>query len=102
MRPTQRAHSPTDAALASSAPRWTVRSAHLAALVVLPAGLWRIALVLGFPAGYTAEGFAGFETPGAKVWMLFLSAATELPALLTIGLVRPWGEVLPRPSARRA
>ncbi|MFE9817787.1 hypothetical protein [Streptomyces sp. NPDC005773] len=96
MRPRQRAHSTTDATTASSAPRWAVRSAHLAALVVLPTGLWRIALVLGLPAGYTAEGFVGFETPSAKVWMLFLSVATELLALLTIGLVRPWGEVLPR------
>lgn len=95
MRPTPHTPAPADAA-ASSAPRWAVRAAHLAALVVLPTGLWRIALVLGFPAGYTADGFAGFETPGAKVWMLSLSVATELLALLTIGLVRPWGEVLPR------
>ncbi|MER6120294.1 hypothetical protein [Streptomyces sp. NPDC001743] len=78
------------------APRWAVRAAHLAALAVLPSGLWRIALVLGVPAGYTADGFAAFETPGAKAWMLFLSVATESLALLTLGLVRPWGEVLPR------
>ncbi|MEE1767923.1 hypothetical protein PUR34_06925 [Streptomyces sp. JV185] len=81
---------------APPAPRWAVGAAHLTALVVLPTGLWRIALVLGFPSGYTAEGFAGFETPGAKAWMLFLSVACELVALLTVGLVRPWGEVLPR------
>ncbi|MEU9318859.1 hypothetical protein [Streptomyces sp. NPDC048295] len=77
-------------------PRWAVGAAQLTALVVLPTGLWRIALVLGFPSGCTAEGFAGFETPGAKAWMLFLSVACELVALLTIGLVRPRGEVLPR------
>ncbi|MEU1472944.1 hypothetical protein ABZ434_32625 [Streptomyces sp. NPDC005761] len=93
MRPTAHAPSPTTA---PPAPRWAVRAAHLATLVVLPTGLWRIALVLGFPAGYTAEGFADFEAPGAKAWMLFLSVATESLALLTIGLVRPWGEVLPR------
>ncbi|TXS41974.1 hypothetical protein [Streptomyces sp. OR43] len=97
MRPTQRTHAaPPDTAIASPAPRWAVRCAHLAALVVLPTGLWRIALVLGFPAGYTAEGFEAFATPGAKAWMLFLSVVTELLALLTVGLVRPWGEVLPR------
>lgn len=83
-------------ATSAPAPRWAVRAAHLAALVTLPAGVWRIALVLGIPAGYTAEGFAAFETPGAKAWMLFLSMATELPTLLTLGLVCPWGEVLPR------
>ncbi|MCM2412736.1 hypothetical protein [Streptomyces sp. RKAG290] len=79
----------------TDAPRWAVRSAHLVTLVVVPTGLWRIALVLGFPSGYTAEGFTGFETPGAKAWMLFLSVACELLALLAVGLVRPWGEVLP-------
>lgn len=34
-------------------------AAHAVTLVVLPSGLWRIALALGFSAGYTAEGFVG-------------------------------------------
>ncbi|MFI1830135.1 hypothetical protein ACH41E_27415 [Streptomyces sp. NPDC020412] len=78
------------------APRWAVRAAHLTALVVLPTGLWRLAMVLGHPSGYTDEGFVPFETFGSKVWMLTLSVGCELLALLTIGLVRPWGEVVPR------
>ncbi|MEU0163204.1 hypothetical protein ABZ154_31495 [Streptomyces sp. NPDC006261] len=77
-------------------PRWAVRAAHLAALVVLPSALWRIALVLGHPAGYTEAGFEPFATVDAQVWMLTLSVVSELAALLTIGLVRPWGEVVPR------
>ncbi|WP_406515537.1 hypothetical protein OH809_24565 [Streptomyces sp. NBC_00873] len=77
-------------------PRWAVWAAHLTTLVVLPSGLWRIALVLGYPAGYSDAGFAGFETIGAKVWMLTLSVLCELGAFLTIGLVRPWGEIVPR------
>ncbi|WP_405584697.1 hypothetical protein [Streptomyces sp. NBC_01092] len=77
-------------------PRWAIWAAHLTALVVLPSGLWRIALVLGYPAGYLDESFADFETLGAKVWMLTLSVVSELLAFLTIGLVRPWGEVVPR------
>lgn len=77
-------------------PRWAVRAAHLTALVVLPSGLWRIVLVLGHPAGYTEAGFVPFETFGSKVWMLTLSVVCELVAVLTIGLVRPWGEVVPR------
>jgi hypothetical protein len=68
----------------------------LTTLVVLPSGLWRIALVVGYPAGYTETGFESFETFGAKVWMLTLSVLCELVAFLTIGLVRPWGEVVPR------
>lgn len=77
-------------------PRWAVLAAHLTALVVLPSGLWRIALVLGHPAGYTEAGFEPFTGVDDKVWMLTLSVVSELVALLTIGLVRPWGEVVPR------
>lgn len=80
---------------AAPAPRWAVWAAHSTTLVVLPSGLWRIAMVLGYPAGYSDAGFAGFETTGAKVWMLTLSVLCELGAFLTIGLVRPWGEVVP-------
>nr|WP_107118762.1 hypothetical protein [Streptomyces cellostaticus] len=81
---------------AAPAPRWAVLAAHLTTLVVLPSSLWRIVLVLGYPAGYSDAGFTGFETMGAKVWMLTLSMLCELGAFLTIGLVRPWGEVVPR------
>ncbi|MEV0372894.1 hypothetical protein AB0I10_24240 [Streptomyces sp. NPDC050636] len=77
-------------------PRWAIWAAHLTALVVLPSGLWRIALVLGYTAGYRDANFAEFETLGAKIWMLTLSVVCELLAFLTIGLVRPWGEVAPR------
>ncbi|MGW1892804.1 hypothetical protein ACWCP6_21575 [Streptomyces sp. NPDC002004] len=87
---------PATANSAAQPPRWAVLAAHLTTLVVLPSGLWRIALVLGHPAGYTHDGFAPFQTPGAKLWMLTLSVASELAALLTIGLVRPWGDVVPR------
>lgn len=81
---------------AAPVPRWAVRAAHLIALIALPSALWRIALVVGFPAGYTDAGFESFETPGSKLWMLTLSMLTELAALASLGLVRPWGEVLPR------
>ncbi|MFF5983719.1 hypothetical protein ACFY78_33260 [Streptomyces olindensis] len=77
-------------------PRWAVSAAHATALLVLPSGLWRIALALGHPAGYTAEGFADFQSPDARLWLVVLSVVSELLALLTIGLVRPWGEALPR------
>ncbi|MEU6667925.1 hypothetical protein [Streptomyces sp. NPDC046727] len=87
---------PTPATSLAPPPRWALWAAHLATLVVLPSGLWRIVLVIGIPAGYTETGFESFETFGAKVWMLTLSVLSELVAFLTIGLVRPWGEVVPR------
>ncbi|MFI8320128.1 hypothetical protein [Streptomyces sp. NPDC085529] len=77
-------------------PRWAVWSAHLTTLVVLPSGLWRLAMAAGWPSGYTIEGFRPFQTAEAKLSMVALSVVCELLALLTIGLVRPWGEVVPR------
>ncbi|WP_258025398.1 hypothetical protein [Streptomyces bambusae] len=77
-------------------PRWATAAAHAVSLIVLPSSLWRIALVLGFPAGYTAEGFVPFQTLYAQLAMVLLSAASEFIVLLTFGLVRPWGETAPR------
>ncbi len=37
-------------------PRWAVRATHLIPLVVLPSGLWRIALVAGLPIGAVVAG----------------------------------------------
>ncbi|WP_156326108.1 hypothetical protein [Nonomuraea sp. SBT364] len=79
-------------------PRWAVWAAHAAALVALPSGLWRIGLVLGFPLGYTEQGLRELVGPGmaGPVHMVALSVLTEGAGLLTLGLVRSWGEVVPR------
>ncbi|MDN0197078.1 hypothetical protein [Streptomyces sp. S.PNR 29] len=81
----------------SGPPRWAVRAAHAAALVTLPTGIWRLLLATGHTAGYTDAGYGamGFTGWGA-VYVVGLSVAGEALALLTLGLVRPWGEVLPR------
>ncbi|MFI8365195.1 hypothetical protein ACIGD1_34210 [Streptomyces sp. NPDC085612] len=66
--------------------------AHAIPLCVLPSGLWRVALVLGL-AGYDADyQWAAWERP----YVLGLSVVSEGLALLALGLVRPWGEVVPR------
>ncbi|WP_241562101.1 hypothetical protein [Streptomyces hoynatensis] len=72
-------------------PRWAVRAAHLTACLALPSGLWRIALVAGLPLGFDMSGTG----PGERLYIVSLSVVSELLALLTLGLVRPWGEVLP-------
>ena len=72
------------------APAWAVRVAHLIPLVVLPAGLWRIALVAGLPIGTPVD-----PGPGESVYIVSLSLVSEGLALLALGLVRPWGEVFP-------
>lgn len=79
------------------APRWVVVCAHAVPLCVLPAGLWRIAMALGVPVGFSAEVLRDdYGVPGWGVLAIIgLSVFTEGLALLTIGLVRPWGEVFP-------
>jgi|SoiMethySBSTD1v2_1073268.scaffolds.fasta_scaffold1577518_1 hypothetical protein len=75
------------------APAWAIRAAHLVSLVVLPAGLWRLGVAAGFSMGLTEHdaGLPGWES----VYIASLSVITEGLALLTLGLVRPWGERVP-------
>jgi hypothetical protein len=71
-------------------------AAHLAALTPLPTALWRLLLVLGLPAGFTERGLTVLDIDGSgRFYPLALSVPTELAALLTLGLVRPWGETAP-------
>ncbi|WAL68994.1 hypothetical protein ORV05_14870 [Amycolatopsis cynarae] len=72
-------------------PRWAVLAAHIVPLVTLPSGLWRIAQVAGFPVAEQL-GRTGREV----VVAVALTLVTEGLALLTLGLVRPWGEIAPR------
>jgi hypothetical protein len=76
--------------------RWAVRAAHLVSLVVLPSALWRVGLVLGFSMGGIEHGAPVHVTGWEAVYVLGLSVVTEGLALLTLGLVRPWGERFPR------
>ncbi|KUJ39630.1 hypothetical protein ACZ90_69150 [Streptomyces albus subsp. albus] len=96
-RPTAAAPAAVDTPTPAPPGRWAVRAAHLTALCVLPASLWRIALALGVPLGYSAQTLRqDFDAPGwGTAYMLGLSLLSELLAFLTIGLVRPWGEVMP-------
>jgi hypothetical protein len=80
-----------DEITSSEAPRWVDRIAHTVPLLTLPSGLWRIALVSGVPLTNVDPG--SFWT---RVYIVSLSLVSEGAALMTLGLVRPWGEVTPR------
>ncbi|GAA3980880.1 hypothetical protein GCM10023085_73990 [Actinomadura viridis] len=86
------------ATTARPVPRWVVWTAHAVPLSVLPAGLWRIAMGLGVPLGFSGEMARLYEGPDWVLtpYVILLSLITEGFALLTLGLVRPWGEVFPR------
>ncbi|MGW1509320.1 hypothetical protein [Streptomyces sp. NPDC002394] len=72
-------------------PRWAAVAAHAVPLVVLPSGVWRVALTFGAPVARVED-----PTPGLAAYQLCLTVFAELLAFLTLGLVRAWGEVFPR------
>lgn len=76
------------------APRWIRWAAYATPLCVLPSALWRL-------LGPTQQLWRGVEPcAGGSVIELFyvpsLSVVSLALAWLTVGLVRPWGETLPR------
>jgi hypothetical protein len=82
-------------------PRWIVLAAYATTLVVLPSGIWRIALGLGAPLGpisQDASGASGDLPSWVPMWgyLIFLTVLTEGLAFLTVGLVSRWAEVFPR------
>ena len=77
------------------APRWAIVAAHLVTLVTVPAGLWRIALALGASLGMMSDGQPVDVHGWEALYVIALSVVTEGVALLTLGLVRPWGERAP-------
>ncbi|MEU9192971.1 hypothetical protein [Streptomyces hundungensis] len=73
------------------------RLASAAVWVSLPSALWRFAVVLGLPLGIADSEYDAMLIPGWGYLVLpLLCAAQEGLAWLTLGLVRPWGEVWPR------
>ncbi|WP_329422006.1 hypothetical protein [Streptomyces sp. NBC_01268] len=75
-------------------PRWAAVAAHAVPFLVLPAGLWRLGLAFGLPFAVHSP----YSDPGPRMlaYMIGLTVLSELLALLTLGLVRGWGEVFPR------
>ncbi|PVC81846.1 hypothetical protein [Streptomyces sp. CS131] len=75
-------------------PRWATRLAHALPLLLLPACLWRLPFAVHFEMGQVQTG--GMPAYWLSVpYVLGLSVLTEVIAILTVGLVRGWGEVAP-------
>jgi hypothetical protein len=75
--------------------RWAVVAAHLAPVLTLPAGLWRFGLVFGGSMGVVMDGKPMTVKGWEFAYVIGLALVSEATALLTIGLVRPWGERAP-------
>ncbi|MFD8936225.1 hypothetical protein ACFV0R_13380 [Streptomyces sp. NPDC059578] len=77
-------------------PRSVRLAAHAAALTLVPSGLWRVAIALGWDSGFTDEHLRPENFPGVESWYLIgVSLFAEVLGLLTLGLVHRWGEELP-------
>jgi hypothetical protein len=78
-------------------PRWAVWAAYGAVLCVVPSALWRTAIGFGAKLG-TTQGWREFQhLPGSgSVYVIGLSLLSIGTAALTLGLIQPWGDVLPR------
>lgn len=75
-------------------PRWATRLAYALPLLLLPSCLWRLPFALHFDMGQVQE--AGMPDYWVSVpYVLGLSVFSEVIAILTIGLVRGWGETAP-------
>ncbi|MCK8681275.1 hypothetical protein [Streptomyces lichenis] len=86
-------------------PRWARIAAATAALTTVPSGLWRIAIAVGLPVGLAPSEYDTMGAPGwGSLCLIVLTVLAELLSYLTLGLVRPWGEVwpswLPWPAGR--
>ncbi|CAM5637719.1 hypothetical protein GCM10010329_66020 [Streptomyces spiroverticillatus] len=83
----------TTTGTARPVPLWAERVAHAIPLVGLPVCIWRLPFAFGFTMGSTQE-----DAPWGW-WMIpyvfGLSILSEAFALLSFGLVRRWGEVVP-------
>ncbi|WP_216209375.1 hypothetical protein [Amycolatopsis aidingensis] len=78
-------------------PRWAKVAAYAAALSTVPSCLWRIALGLQVPLGFTEAELRALDIPGSGTAYVFgLSVLAQGFALLTLGLVQRWGETIPR------
>ncbi|GAA1964690.1 hypothetical protein [Catenulispora subtropica] len=74
--------------------RWAERTAHAIPLLVLPWCLWRLPFGFGFTMGMAED--QGSLAGWAPFYVFGLSIFSEGAAHLAYGLVRGWGEVVPR------
>ncbi|MFF4651589.1 hypothetical protein [Streptomyces sp. NPDC001380] len=85
---------PSDVTVAP--PRWAVRAAWATVLCTVPSCVWRLSLGLGADVGFTGRLGAMYTGTAVTVYVLVLSVVSQAAACLTLGLVRPWGERVPR------
>jgi hypothetical protein len=77
-------------------PGWVRWATYASILAPLPSALWRLGLAAGLSMGFGADRLAALDVPGwGSLYVGGLSLLTMGCALLALGLIRPWGEVVP-------
>ncbi|MEV5571292.1 hypothetical protein AB0L06_14675 [Spirillospora sp. NPDC052269] len=78
-------------------PRWAEWAAQATIWCALPSGIWRILFALRLPAGFTGSlDPHRIDFSSLLGYVCALTLLSETLAFLSMGLVRPWGEVWPR------
>jgi hypothetical protein len=63
----------------------------------VPSGVWRTLVGLGVDLGWSDAHLRSQHIPGSgTLYVIGLTVGSLALAVLTFGLVRPWGQVLPR------
>ncbi|MFE9404047.1 hypothetical protein ACFYNY_20030 [Streptomyces sp. NPDC006530] len=79
-----------------AAPQWAVQAAWATVLCTVPSCVWRLSLGLGVDVGFTGRLGSLYTGTSIMLYVLILSVASQAAACLTLGLVKPWGEWVPR------
>jgi hypothetical protein len=81
----------------AAAARWGARAALVAAVIPAMYAATRLAWFLGIPLGISDAFLRAGQADG--MWRIggALAAVATAGSVLTLGLVRPWGETFPRP-----
>jgi hypothetical protein len=80
----------------SNAARWGRIAVYVAMVAPVFYALTRYAWALGIPLGMTQEYLRAGQESGMWTSGLFLATFILVVALMMLGLVQPWGEVIPR------
>ncbi|GIJ66731.1 hypothetical protein Voc01_016480 [Virgisporangium ochraceum] len=78
--------------------RWGVAATWTAVAVPLVYAATRYAWALGIPVGFSAEQLRAMDREMPGIWWggAAMGTLAVLGSVLTVGLVRPWGETFPR------
>lgn len=79
----------------SGAAQWGKWATYLAALIPLLYAITRFAWALGIPLGITEELLREGQASGAWLAGAALATVAVVGAILTLGLIQPWGERFP-------